>query len=227
MKKFMKKNWLMLSLLMLLTVFVIYKLCVLDIVWEVYESEADAWKESSVPANAVKVVQTGSQAELLRQSYFLTVPLLVVFCLYMIIGSRKRRLAVSRKGVVIGAVTSFLLQPFHELLHGIAFPAGSTVYIGVIKDNFSLFAVSTDSINLAQCVVYHLLPAFVLGIVPLLLFIICRPKQGALCWALYGFAMIGLIQTDPDWFGLFPILTQVPSDALIQMSGWDTYWFAP
>ena len=40
-----------------------------------------------------------------------------------------------------------------------------------------------------------------------------------------GFAMIGLIQTSPDWFGLYPILRQVPRDAFIQISGWHTYWF--
>ncbi|MGI6051601.1 MAG: DUF3267 domain-containing protein [Bilifractor sp.] len=222
-----KKNWLLLFFLLLLAVFVIYKLCVLDIVWEVHESEADVWRESSVPSNAVKVIQTSSQAELLRQSFFMTVPLLIGFCVYLFIGKKKHRLEVSRAGFVIGAVISFLLQPFHELLHGLAFPRGSTVYIGFIRDNFSAYAYSSNCMNLAQCIVYHLLPAVVLGIVPLLLFIACRPKKGRMCWALYGFAMVGLIQTDPDWFGLFPILTQVPSEALIQMSGWDTYWFIP
>jgi hypothetical protein len=227
MRKYIEENRLMFSLLLLLAVFVIYKLCVLDIVWEVSESEADAWRESSVPADAVKVVQAGSQAELLRQSFFLTVPLLVAFFSYMFIGRKKHRLEISRAGVAVGAVLSFLLQPFHELLHGLAFPRGSTVCIGVIKDSFSAYAYSSASMDMAQCVIYHLLPAFVLGIVPLLLFIARRPKKGRLCWALYGFAMIGLVQTAPDWFGLFPILAQVPADALIKMSGWDTYWFIP
>ena len=225
MKKHLKRNLLIFSLLLL--VFVIYKLSVLDIVWEVNEREAEAWKESSVPAEAVKVIQAESQAELLRQSYLLIVPLLAGFCLYLIIAKKRCHVEISRAGVATGAVTSFLLQPFHELLHGIAFPRGSTVYIGVIKENFSAYAVSSGCMNLAQCIVYYLMPAFILGIVPLLLFIACRPKRGMLCWALYGFAMIGLIQTAPDWFGLFPLLTQVPSDALIQMSGWDTYWFIP
>jgi hypothetical protein len=226
MKKHSIKNWLMFSLLML-AVFVTYKLCVLDIVWEVNENEAAAWKESSVPADAVKVIQAESQAELLKQSYFLIVPLLAGFCSYLILGKKRCHVEISRAGTAAGAVTSFLLQPFHELLHGLAFPRGSTVFIGVIKENFSAYAVSSRCLNLAQCVVYYLLPAFILGIVPLLLFIAGRPKKGRLCWALYGFAMIGLIQTAPDWFGLFPVLTQVPSGAMIQMSGWDTYWFIP
>ncbi|MBQ9278363.1 MAG: DUF3267 domain-containing protein [Lachnospiraceae bacterium] len=56
------------------------------------------------------------------------------------------------------------------LILGIVFPKGSTVYIGIIKENFSGYATSTDPLNITQCIVYYLLPAFVLGIVPLLIF---------------------------------------------------------
>ena len=51
------------------------------------------------------------------------------------------------------------------------------MYIGIIKGNFSGYAASTDPINVFQCVVYYLLPAFVLGIVPLLIFVIDKEKK--------------------------------------------------
>ena len=91
--------------------------------------------------------------------------------------------------------------------------------------NFSGYATSTDPLNITQCIVYYLLPAFVLGIVPLLIFAFDKEKKNTFCWFCYGFALIGLIQTAPDWFGLFPILKQVPREAIIQMSGWHTYWY--
>ena len=148
-------------------------------------------------------------------------------CVYCTDNNRQKKnwFMVSKKGFIIGAVSSFLLQGLHEMLHGIAFPTGSTVYIGIIKGNFSGYATSTDPMNIIQCVVYYLLPAFVLGIVPLLGFVLDKEKKSTFCWFCYGFALIGLVQTAPDWFGLFPILRQVPRNAIIQMSGWHTYWY--
>jgi hypothetical protein len=225
--KCVKGNWLLLILLLLLVIFVVYKLCVLDIVWEVSKSGSGVWRKTSIPSNAAKVIQTGSQAELIRQSYFLTVPIIICFISFIIYCKKTHRFEISRAGFVTGAVLSFLLQPIHELLHGIAFPGGSKVYIGFIVDSFSGYAISSGSIDFLECIVYHLLPAFILGVVPLLLFISFKQKKGMMCWAVFGFSMIGLVQTAPDWFGLYPILTQVPYDALIIMSGWDTYWFIP
>ena len=226
MKNIIKKHWIAIAIGVAAIVFVIYKVVVLDIVWAgISSNEADAWRETTLPPNAVQVIEAESQAQLLRQSYFLIVPLIVAFVALIIIGKKKGWFEPSKKGFIIGAITSFLLQGLHELLHGIAFPTGSTVYIGIIKGNFSGYAASTDPINVFQCVVYYLLPAFVLGIVPLLIFVIDKEKKSTFCWFCYGFALIGLVQTSPDWFGLFPILRQVPKNAIIQMSGWHTYWY--
>lgn len=226
MKNIIKKHWIAIAIGVAAIVFVIYKVVVLNIVWAgISSNEVDAWRETTLPPNAVQVIEAESQAQLLRQSYFLIVPLIVAFVALIIIGKKKGWFEPSKKGFIIGAITSFLLQGLHELLHGIAFPTGSTVYIGIIKGNFSGYAASTDPINFFQCVVYYLLPAFVLGIVPLLIFVIDKEKKSTFCWFCYGFALIGLVQTAPDWFGLFPILRQVPKNAIIQMSGWHTYWY--
>ena len=206
--------------------FVIYKAVVLNITWTgINETEADAWIETVLPANAVMVIEAESQAELLKSSYFLVIPLLVIFIAFILIGKKKGWFLPSKKGFVIGAVASFLLQGLHELLHGLACPAGSDVYIGIIKENFSGYATCASPMNFFQCIVYYLLPAFVLGIVPMVCFLLDKEKKSTVCWFFYGFAMIGLIQTSPDWFGLYPILRQVPRDAFIQISGWHTYWF--
>lgn len=39
-------------------------------------------------------------------------------------------------------------------------------------------------------------------VIPLIMFIINKNKKDKLCWFLYGFALIGLIQTAPDCFAL-------------------------
>ena len=212
-------------LLLTLLFFSIYKLYVLDIVWDgVSIDEASAFKETILPKNAIQVIEAESQAELLMQSYFLIIPLIIGFVAFIVIGKKKEWFVPSKKGFILGAVFSFLLQGLHELLHGLAFPAGSTIHLGIIKANFSGYATSTAELNIFQCIFYYLLPAFVLGIIPLLFFITDKKQNSTFCWFCYGFAMIGLIQTAPDWFGLFPIIQQVPGDAIIQMSGWHTYW---
>ena len=227
-KKAKGKYWKLIAVSIIAIAFMIYKAFVLNITWTgINETEADAWIETALPANAVMVIEAESQAELLRSSYYLVIPLLIIFIAFMLIGKKKGWFMPSKKGFIIGAVASFLLQGLHELIHGLACPAGSDVYIGIIKENFSGYATSTSPMNFAQCIVYYLLPAFVLGIVPMVCFLLDKEKKSTVCWFFYGFAMIGLIQTAPDWFGLFPILRQVPRDALIQISGWHTYWFLP
>ena len=226
MKSTFKKNWLAIVIGIIAIVFVVYKVVVLNIVWAgISADEADAWKETVLPPNAVQVIEAESQSEVLTQSYFLIVPLIVVPTTFILIGKKKRWFITSKKGIMLGVTASFLLQGLHELLHGIAFPAGSIVYIGIIKANFSGYAMSMSPINMIQCVIYYLLPAFVMGIVPLMAFLLDKEKKSVFCWFCYGFALIGLIQTSPDWFALFPILRQVPNEAIIQTSGWHTYWY--
>ena len=223
----MKKYWKLVAGSIIAIAFVIYKAVVLNITWTgINETEADAWKEAVLPADAIQVIEAGSQAELLRASYCLVIPLIIVFIGLIVLGKKKGWFMPSKKGFIIGAVASFLLQGLHELLHGLACPAGSDVYIGIIKENFSGYATSTSPMNYDQCIIYYLLPAVVLGIRPVVCFGLDKEKKSTACWFFYGFAMIGLIQTAPDWFGLFPILRQVPRDAMIQMSGWHTWWFA-
>ena len=222
----MKKYWKLIAVSIIAIAFMAYKAVVLNITWTgINETEADAWIETVLPANAVMVIEAESQAELLRLSYFLVIPLLIIFIAFILIGKKTGRFLPSKKGFIVGAVVSFLLQGLHELLHGLACPAGSDVYIGIIKENFSGYATCTSPMNFFQCIVYYLLPAFVLGIVPLVCFMLDKEKRSTACWFFYGFAMIGLIQTAPDWFGLFPVLQQVPHDAFVQISGWHTYWF--
>ena len=198
-----KKFWKAIVIGAIAISFVIYKTIVLNIIWTISDEESDAWIETVLPLNATQVLEAESQADLLRQSFFLIIPLIVVFIGLMIIGKKKGWFLPSKKGFITGAVASFLLQGLHELLHGLAFPSGSDVYIGIIKANFSGYATSTSPMNYLQCIVYYLLPAFVLGIVPLLIFVFDKAKKSPPCWFCYGFAMIGLIQTAPDWFGSF------------------------
>ena len=226
MRKGLGKYWPFAVVLILIVLLGIYKLIVIDVVWEgINPDETMAWKVTELPENATQVRETESQSELLRQAMFLVVPLIVVAIVYLVVGKKKNLIQPDKKALIVGMAASFLSQPLHELIHGLAMPKGSTVYIGIIISNFSGYATSNAYMNMFQCVMYHLLPAFILGILPLICFVVNKEKKDFICWFCFGFALIGLVQTAPDWFGLYPIVRQVPFDAVIQFSGYHAYWF--
>ena len=57
-----------------------------------------------------------------------------------------------------------------------------------------LYAVLFSKNKNTDALYIYLLPAFVLGIVPLLIFAFDKEKKSTFCWFCYGFALIGLIQ---------------------------------
>ena len=90
MKSTIKRHWVAIGIGMIAIAFVIYKVLVLNIVWAgISANEVDAWKETILPPNAIQVVEAESQAELLKQSYFMVVPLIVLFIALIIIGKKK------------------------------------------------------------------------------------------------------------------------------------------
>lgn len=206
----------------------IYKIIVLDIKWDgINADETTAWQKTDLPSSAVQIEEVDSQADLLRQSMYLWVPVLIVFLTVMVVGKKRGMWNPSKSGVIAGTLSSFALQPLHELLHALSIPGGNEVHIGIIRSSFSGYASSTAPMNIIECILYYIVPALILGIVPLILFIFRKDKNNFLSWFLYGFALCGIIQTAPDWFGLFPIISQVPRGAVIQASGYHTFWYIP
>ena len=57
----------------------------------------------------------------------------------------------------------------------------------------------------------------ILGSFIAIVFVIYKATVLNIIWA-------GINETEA-WIGLFPILQQVPHDAIIQISGWHTYWY--
>ena len=110
-----KKYWKLIAGSIIVIAFVIYKAVVLNITWTgINETEAGAWKEAVLPVDAIQVIEAESQAELLRASYCLVIPLIIVFIGLIVLGKKKGWFMPSKKGFIIGAVTSFLLQGLHR-----------------------------------------------------------------------------------------------------------------
>lgn len=137
----------------------------------------------------------------------------------------KKKASFKKKMYRVGALSSLACMPLHELMHGFACPADSTVHIGVIPENFMAYAIPTTQMTVAQFVAYFMVPVVILGFLPMLGFTMTRKKKKELSTFLFSFAMTGLIQTAPDWFGMIPVLKEVPADACIQIARGIAYWF--
>ena len=58
----LKRHWIAIGIGIIATVFVVYKVIVLNIIWAgISADEADAWKETDLPSNAVRVIEAESQ----------------------------------------------------------------------------------------------------------------------------------------------------------------------
>jgi membrane protein YdbS with pleckstrin-like domain len=118
MRKGLEKYWPFAAVLILIVLLGIYKLFVIDVVWEgINPDETTAWKVTELPENATQVRETESQSELLRQAMFLVVPLIVVAIVYLVVGKKKNLIQPDKKALIVGMAASFLSQPLHELIH--------------------------------------------------------------------------------------------------------------
>ena len=217
---------LLLSLLAIIAFLLVRHVASLTIVWAgIAETEQEALvNATNLLENATRIEGEPTQAELLKQAAFLDVPLILALIGGLFYYRRKSRSDL-RKPALLGCFCSILCMPLHELLHAISIPRGATSYIGIIKGNFSAYAFTDACMTLPQCVCYYLVPAFALGVIPLIFSLLIKNKN--LFWQvfLFAFALLGLIQTAPDWFGLYPVLKGVPHGATLQMSDGFTYWF--
>ena len=122
-----------------------------------------------------------------------------------------------------GILLGLLLIPVHEVLHGICFPAGYTVYIGVAPKKLAAFAVCHSPISRGRFIFMSLLP-MVLGAAPLVLFLLApgswRGYMG-ICWPM---AVMGLLSPMPDYMNTACVLRQVPKGARVQTTN-DGFWF--
>lgn len=130
-----------------------------------------------------------------------------------------------RRIAVLSALSSMCSMPLHELMHAWACPAGSEVHLGIVPEKLLGYAVTNVPMNLAQYTAYMTVPAVLIGILPLLGAVFFRKAKHDAATFLFIYGMLGLVQTAPDWFGLFPVLRDAPADAVIQISNGITYWF--
>lgn len=122
---------------------------------------------------------------------------------------------------VIGFIVAL---PLHELMHAVCYPKDATVWVGLCLRKVAAYAVSFHPITRRRYIVMSLAPS-VLGLIPLIIFIICPVDMKPLMTLCIVPAFMGLISPCPDYMDITAVLRQTDKRSMIQASNDGLYHF--
>ncbi len=178
--------------------------------------------------NNLPAVDVGADARELPQatgkSVIMLIPIALLFacCVYM----KKTYLggvAFSKVDWMAGLGIALLFFPVHELIHAASFPSGSKVILFYTMQGLGTTCVSPMTRN--RFIVVNLLPSLILGIVPLIIYMIVPSSYGFASTVLCVFSFVHLGGGYVDYWNIVHLL-KLPVDARIQISGSKIYWMS-
>jgi hypothetical protein len=192
----------------------------MKIKWKGKLSETNTFPTSKIPSNALPFLESKSKLE----NYIAVVPIIifVVVCVYI----KSNFIAVVKLnllGNVIGLLLTFPFLIIHELLHAICFPSNATVEIFYSASGLSVFPNAPIS---KSCYIFALLlPALILGIIPLLMWVFI-PITNVTLYSIWFITSIGnLGGTTVDFYNLAHAIREMPKGSLLQLSGLKCYYY--
>lgn len=197
-------------------------------VWVGSISSEKKFPVANLPSNTVPFREPQTESEMLIKGLIFMVFLLFVCIIFLLIKKHKQgNVKFNRKLIPVGIILGLVAILPHELLHAIAYPKGATIEIGIIPRNLVAFAVSTIPMTKFQFIFMSILPSLILGLIPLIIFLIVPPKHRAIITILFIFGCMCLCGSYPDYLNIFNAIIQMPKGALTQLSGFHSYWYIP
>ena len=137
-------------------------------------------------------------------------PIAAVLCVLMFVTMRcktvmNKTVVISPIFVLIGSCLGFICLVIHEWLHGIVYPREAQVTIGKIKGKITFVALASYPLKRSRFIVMCLLP-YVLGIIPLLIFIVSPAECRELNGLMFGMACMGMVSPFPDVYNVIIVL---------------------
>ncbi len=124
-------------------------------------------------------------------------------------------------------IIGFLIAlPFHEFMHALCYPKGATVWVGLCLRKIAAYAISYYPLTKTQFIIMSLAPSL-LGIVPLVLFIVIPISMKPLLTICVIPAFMGLISLAPDYMDIKSVIKNAPNNALIQDTTDGLYYYKP
>ena len=114
--------------------------------------------------------------------------------------------------LVIGMIVAL---PLHELMHAICYPKRAVVWVGLCLRKVAAYAISFCPITRRRYVIMSLSPSL-LGIIPLIAFILIPVSFKPLLTFCIVSAFTGLISPCPDYMDIIAVMRQTNKDDMIQ-----------
>jgi len=176
-----------------------------------------------LPKNAKKLKAPSSIEEMMKKS----MPVAVILCGIVILALFTKTYlsqskVVSRLAILGGLLLGFVLLIVHECLHAVVYPKEAQVTIGKLKGKLVFVALASYPLSRTRFIVMCLLP-FLLGIVPLTLFLLAPPQATVFNGLMFGMACAGMVSPYPDVYNVILVLKQSGKNDKIMFHGDDLY----
>ena len=167
--------------------------------------DINEYQTGTLPENAVKIETPRSIDEMMKKA----APIAVILCVLMFTTMLcktivNKTVVVSPIFIFVGFCIGFVLLVVHEWLHGIVYPKDASVTIGKVKGKITFVALASYPLKRSRFIVMSLLP-FVLGIIPLLIFIVSSAECKELNGLMFGMASMGMISPFPDVYNVIVV----------------------
>lgn len=131
------------------------------------------------------------------------------------------RIIFSRELLAVGFLIGIALFPLHEILHALCFPTGSDVFLFYTRQG--LGTTCTTPITRNRFIVINIIPSAILGMIPLLLYLIIPKGYTAFSTILFAVAFLHIGGSYADYVNIAHLL-RLPAKSFIQISGENIYW---
>ncbi len=177
----------------------------------------------NLPANAKKLEAPTSIDDMMKKAF----PIMLIMCLIMVSSMFikafiSRAMPVFFPTVLVGFIIGVALTIVHEWLHGIVYPKEAEVTIGKLKGKLVPVALASYPMKRIRFVVMCLLP-YILGIIPLILFIVSPADNTIFSGLMFGMACVGMVSPSPDLLNVILVLKQVKKEEKVMFYGDDIY----
>ena len=187
------------------------------------DEDIKKYQKGELNKNAVKMKMPKTSKEQMIKAIPFMIPTIIVMFLVMFIKTYMTKdMVIAGWAVFIGIIIGFILLAVHEFLHAIVYPKKVNKYIGIVKP-FSAVALASYPLSKKRFILMSLLP-YILGIVPLICFILSDSSNLVLNAILWGISFMGLASPYPDAYNVYQVIKQVPKGKKVQFFEDDIYY---
>ena len=188
----------------------------LKLIWKGKFNGVEDLPIGELPENAVRFEEPESAEELAKETRRFLIPVRI---------KTNGFFGVSDVLKIFGIILiPFSILP-HEYLHAIFFPKDAEVEMWYsIKQRLAL-VTSNTAITKKRFIFLSIFPNIVFGFLPLIIWIFIPSDMSFISGILFTFGFISLTIGSGDFMNIYNTIKQVPKDAMVQISGLNSYWF--